>query len=124
MTKAIVISSIVSGVALAICGAVIVTVEDTVGTLGLSGRDFWWLAFVLGFFVGLLLGIVEACIVTYFRIPIPWSIFLGLGSGLLAAGFVFLGDGSGWDSNHQRFAQTFLISRDPRPFPRCNVIPG
>ncbi len=87
----------------------IVWLEDTTDSLGLSGRDFWWLALILGFLAGVIVGGVEALIVTYSRIPVLWSSLLGVFFGLaLAYIFAFAND-SALDANHRRFLELFAV---------------
>ena len=109
LTGAIVSAIVLGGGAMAI-----VIVADTTGTLGLRSRDFWWLALILGFFSGALVGGIEGFIVRAFRISILWTVVFGLGLGLIylmtfAAGDSDITYGAALDINHQMFIRLFVI---------------
>ena len=104
-----ILGSITSGIILGVGAVIIVFVENTTGTLGLRGRDFWWLALVLGATVGLIGGGIEGFIISYFRFSVLSTLLFGIGIGLIALCFYFFGTRGGWDANLQRFLELFVV---------------
>ncbi|MEQ1603703.1 MAG: hypothetical protein ABL999_02430 [Pyrinomonadaceae bacterium] len=83
--------AITSGIILGVSAMIIVIVEDTTSALGMRGRDFWWLAFILGAFVGFVGGGIEGLVISYFRFGVLSTFLFGIGFSLIALCFYFFG---------------------------------
>ena len=100
----IILGSIISAIILGVGATVIVIVENTTGTLGMRGRDFWWLALMLGIVVGAFGGGIEGFVISYFRFSVFSTLLFGIGFGALALCFYFFAPPPAWDSNLRRFS--------------------
>lgn len=107
--QGIVIGAFFSALVSAICAYYVALTSETVSDFGLKARDFWWLAIILGGFVGFILGGFVGAIVSGLNLNVMLSAIVGLLITGLPAVLLSQVSESKFDENHTRFGIALIF---------------
>lgn len=102
--RGILVGAVFSAVLSAIYAGYVAITSETVGDFGLKAKDFWWLAMILGGFVGFVLGSFVGAIISQLNSNVILSAIVGLlVIGILILFLSQVASESKFDENHTRF---------------------
>lgn len=107
--QGIIIGSIFTSLALAIVAYIIVIIDDSVGHFGIEPSDFWWLAVMLGFGLGLLFGGFTGGSIAALKLNSTKGILFGLLFSIFIVLLFLVWTGGGWDNVTKNFSVAFIV---------------
>lgn len=107
--QGIIVGALFSGIFSAIYACYIAFTSNTVSDFGLTTKDFWWLAMILGGIVGFVLGGIVGGIVFELNLGVILGGLIGLFIAGLPALFFLAVSNSKFDENHIRFGIALIF---------------
>ncbi|HEX8287732.1 MAG TPA: hypothetical protein VF556_07055 [Pyrinomonadaceae bacterium] len=107
--QGIIVGGLFSGTLSAIFAAYVTLTSNTVDSVGLKAKDFWWLAMLFAGFYGSIAGAILGGVVSALNLGIKDSGLFGfLITAILAILFLLLSEGK-FDENFRRFGILFIV---------------